>query len=523
MISEELSKIKLYEDEPVQASDNSTFLDNLKNKLSPEDAADGDQDIQKGITRGNAGISYSLRLREPELFDYITNSLVVKFQSAPPEQKEKIREAIFRIFQLNSESGRGEKSAYFTNLKYYISQTASFNKDDKKSSEYEDWITTALYDKLDKAMKTFQPAAGSFATYLSKLVKNRVTDLYRSEYNTQLEKGSNDANYDPITGDDYYDRDLNNTQRAKPISYSGKQRRSFVSLDKPLGDEEGSQTVADTIADEQPGDITTKTRINLLKFLDDFLVNVLVSPRKVLIFKSAMQGKKDVETGRAMLNAEGISDSEIEANPEMLKKAHQTVRTNKSRIRDEVEKSIDDGRFEKFFFEKTGNSFPNINKEMLRKYLLKGDKGIQEAFESIKQMLLREDVSFDSLNDYYLISIDDFINESKESIDQIKKVYSIIHQSYNLLNEGDQVATADLFHEIKMFVDATIGRIKELNLDMHEMYRITDSIGLDYPQISQILAGTIEPMMNDIMALIPKLNTMLTRVRISYNPKPHGV
>ena len=203
MISEELSKIKLYEDEPVQTSDNSAFLDNLKNKLSPEDAADGDQDIQKGITRGNAGISYSLRLREPQLFDYITNSLVVKFQSAPPEQKEKIREAIFRIFQLSSESGRGEKSAYFTNLKYYISQTASFNKDDKKSSEYEDWITTALYDKLDKAMKTFQPAAeNSFASYLSRAVKNRVIDLYRSEYNTQLDKGSNDANYDPITGDD---------------------------------------------------------------------------------------------------------------------------------------------------------------------------------------------------------------------------------------------------------------------------------------------------------------------------------
>ncbi len=86
------------------------------------------------------------------------------------------------------------------------------------------------------------------------------------------------------------------------------------------------------------------------------------------------------------------------------------------------------------------------------------------------------------------------------------------------LNEGNEVATLNLFEHIKEFVENATRALIELKEDLKSIHNIAYEIMDTHPKIAEDIESTIQPMISSMLHFPIKLKGLLGRIDGSYNP-----
>ena len=105
-----------------------------------------------------------------------------------------------------------------------------------------------------------------------------------------------------------------------------------------------------------------------------------------------------------------------------------------------------------------------------------------------------------------------------EVYEKLGNTMTLLAETYPSVEEGQEVATMDLFQRIKEFVDNATNALNEVGTDLHQIFEIAGDIHMEYPEISSELESTVNPMIEKIYEYPGKLRKMLQVARMKYNP-----
>ncbi len=115
------------------------------------------------------------------------------------------------------------------------------------------------------------------------------------------------------------------------------------------------------------------------------------------------------------------------------------------------------------------------------------------------------------------------LEEAKLKFSQIENAYNKFNAVSNeigkiYLNEGNEVATLNLFEHIKEFVENATRALIELKEDLKSIHNIAYEIMDTHPKIAEDIESTIQPMISSMLHFPIKLKGLLGRIDGSYNP-----
>jgi|ERR1035437_2436609 hypothetical protein len=94
------------------------------------------------------------------------------------------------------------------------------------------------------------------------------------------------------------------------------------------------------------------------------------------------------------------------------------------------------------------------------------------------------------------------IKISKQQLKQLIQE-EFIKQMKTDMNEGGEVDTIFMFDAVKEHVDETINAFNVADSELYELMKMSEEIKLEFPDLSQEIVLTVEPLMQ-VMQLYPK-------------------
>lgn len=461
-------------------------LDKLFSKIPDEEKDFVIDEIKKAEKTGSTTLTYNWASsrKKWDILKYFTNVLAYKFKKNP--ENINLRNALmiaFSPYQANS----------FSNFYQYIFRmVTSYSSTFSSQEEFNDMITTSIYDGVDKTLESFSLDDGNFLNLLVTTVKNSFIDKWRKE---------------------------------KEHTVNGeKQTMHTTSLDSPIGnDDEESDSLGDRLADPSLGTDQEMNKNIGKKIWRDFIKAI----------KGLMKGNKERESILDIYIREGITKTE-EVYQRMLEKGFyggmekitgvNSIRTNIDRMQKLIANKMSAGYFSEYI-KKATKTLVNFFK--LYERLPKTPNG--EAFFPL------EVARYDNFTNYVPAVIAEMkqadiatllFEANVERINNINEVTTFFETTLNsnILNEWHEtkVDTIDLLQKVKSFVDNSAMAIKDVISDLHEITNICFEIRNDYPGLSKEIEGAVHGMIEQILDYPNRLNNILNKVKMRYNAKPVG-
>lgn len=464
----------------------------LGNKLSPQDLAKYSEVVNKSIATGNINYDYNLYKTNPTALQFICTALASKYQIESGDVKNKIRSALFILFNPfgRRDQDAGKMSFYFQQIAKFLGKTIGTGPSNStfiKSEMDKDNIVDSIYKAIDVALEEFDGNQGtSFDQFLNTIVVKRTMNLWKKQNTFQ----------------------------------DGKERylKQTSSLDQPLGTgEDGEEgTLGDVIANND-GKSGART-------IEKLSAKQLWSAINSFITKLLSKNPKYLEVYKLYT----LESLELDEIAQQMNTTNGNVRAMKTRAEEAITSYIEDGTLQKYIEKLTGEK---VNVPL---YLGKGSTKEKFVFPRIN-----ESMDFIELNEgIYTLNLQQFYNEthapepldyaqvivfeSQDTINKINAIYNNLTNCFKILNEAydgnHNIGAANLAQEVRAFVDETIRVCRELDLQLHEVYHITQESHGEFKEIVSILESSVGDLIKVIQGMPGKLNVLANRVAFLYNP-----
>jgi len=503
-------------------------------KLEPEAEAAADRQIQKCLRTGVPSIDYNFFDKNRISFYYITDYLAIaaKQEMATESGNLNARNALMTIFQPysreqkidSSKGGVNKMSAFYNKMGHFSSVQADRNKKNisiGSNSDDVDNFVTAFYKIFDKVINYFDPNKGKFNDVLSHFLSNRNKDAWRA--NQRVVKG----------------------ERVK----------KHYSLDDKLSGDEDSDTIGSKIDSGVESDQFSTTRKIDQDYIKKLTNTILDIFDRVIKNKKRKEGEGSVDYQIfRMLVYDNMTTNEI---AKKLNIQPGTIRTKISRLEDflnnyipEIEAAISSIMGRKFEFPNVGGKkilhIPSLRDEWEKKRENRrnsGEEGVDSEENPVTKWKKRAKGSnigiADVMPEEVRIVAEMFINnnpeeyyeyklkeakEIKNKIESLNCLYEKFERAFSLLNEGSEVDTLDMFTHVKSFVEESIKVIHALYGEIHNIENVAYEISGEYKNIADDISQVVDPIIEQLELWPHKLQAMLGRIRMSYNPqRAHGL
>ncbi len=519
LLTEDINNVIFEDDETTFLQKNyetlsSTLKEYIKN-LTPEDKKNMDFFINSAIRRGNTDITYNFYQKNPKAFNYFVDTLatIVKNNLSGAENAKQSLFHVFSPFSKQSSGGEIQMSDFFRR----VSRFATNQIQGSKSSDFTHFISDdnkdnlidAIYSGFEKALKYFNPELGtSFNSLISTAVSNYYIDLWRKQNQFQID------------GEKFV--------------------KQTDSMDSPIGDDEESGNLGDTMCSPEMG-----TERTLEKRENTRIWNAISSFIKHVLRKSKNENLVKVYE----LYTEGDYDLEEIANA--LGTTNGNIRQLKMRAEDMIKPYIQDGTMANFVYKATGAEigkipfvigkksdmerfvFPRMSNEKAKKK--KDNKIAAEGLEFNIDNIIKEEngkyivdfTSFYNPEHYENINYAEYtkmvVNEGFDKLRKLNITYHKIEKLINTINEAYNgnynIDSLDLFDNVKSYVSESIKIIDVFYEEILKLDRVAYDIQGEYPLMSEEMAKTIIPINKELEKWPNQLKFMLEYIRRKYNAK----
>lgn len=463
-------------------------------KLEPEAEAAADQEIKFCSKYGKSNLDYKFYQKNKISFLYITDSLALMAK----EGNDKSRNALMDIFSPYSKEQSLEfdknqvtkMSAFYYEIKniFMQNQSSRNTKDIQMGTNFDDvdMFLDSFIDSFDKCISNFSPENGSFNSLLSFAVSNKIIDKWRKKF----------------------------------YMIGGQRVKKQDSLDDKLSsDDQDSDTIGSKVANDLSSDQYSvekkhdKEWVNKVwGFINSAIEKVLSkNPNYLEIYKMYSLQNMDLEE---MANKLGIAYNNLRI---AKMRAEDLVLPYISKIEDSASKlagqKVTIPLIKGKGSDKQRFVFPRIG----------GKKGLEELF------VIKDNCIILELNQFYneseILSEEDFYKQNivdafdvKEKLEKLEEFYNKIYKSLLKINEGSEVDTIDMFTHVKAFVEEATKIIYALYGEIHKIENVAYEISGEYKNIAEDISQVIDPIIEQLELWPHKLQAMLGRIRISYNP-----
>jgi len=142
-----------------------------------------------------------------------------------------------------------------------------------------------------------------------------------------------------------------------------------------------------------------------------------------------------------------------------------------------------------------------------------------EAFDEFGNILQRDEegkiirkskkditeIMFECVNNIYY-NFNYRFNKFNNTLDKLNKINSFI-------NEGFDVAVKDLDQDIYNYINNTVDGLDKANYMLNELEIVSNDIKYDYPEVSEKLHESIEPLIEELENLIRKVKSVKTNLK----------
>jgi len=468
-------------------------------KLEPEAEAAADRQIQKCLRTGVPSIDYNFFDKNRYAFLYITDYLayVAKEDAVVEGGGSKARNALMIIFQPysseqkidSSMGGVNKMSAFYSKMKSFASNQLDRNEKNislGSNSDDVDNFVEAFYNVFDECIKKFNVSSGSFNSLLSHTLNRAIIDLWRKKF----------------------------------YMVGGQRVKKQDSLDDKFSDDQDSETFGSKIANDVSSD-----QYSVEKKHDKEWVNKVWGFINSAIEKVLSKNPNYLEIYKMY----SLQNMDLEEMAKKLGIAYNNLRIAKMRAEDlvlpyipKIEDSASKLAGQKVTIplikgkgsDKQRFVFPRIG----------GKKGLEEMFIIKDNCIILELSQF--YNESEVLSEEEFYKQNivdafdvKEKLEKLEEFYNKIYKSLLNLNEGSEVDTLDMFTHVKSFVEEATKIIHALYGEIHNIENVAYEISGEYKNIADDISQVVDPIIEQLELWPNKLQAMLGRIRMSYNPQ----